>query len=187
MKSEYLVISCSLNPESNSRKMALSAFEILNQRGGAEWLDLREYELPLCDGGSAYSHKNVEVVAQKIRDAKCILLGVPIYNFDVNAAAKNLIELTGRAWTEKVVGFLCAAGGKSSYMSVMSLGNSLMLDFRSLIIPRFVYADGSSFDDNAVSDALVKTRIEELVETAIGLTHQVSEQANRANPTSKSM
>ncbi|HEY9732992.1 MAG TPA: NAD(P)H-dependent oxidoreductase [Drouetiella sp.] len=182
MKSDYLVISCSLNPESNSRKMAKGAFDILNQHGGAEWLDLREYELPLCDGGAAYGHKHVEVVAQKIRDAKCILLGVPIYNYDVNAAAKNVIELTGRAWTEKVVGFLCAAGGKSSYMSVMSIANSLMLDFRSLIIPRFVYADGSSFDDTTVSDALVKTRIEELVETAIALTGPVAEQAQKANP-----
>lgn len=182
MKCEYLVISCSLNPESNSRKMAKAAYDILNEHGGAEWLDLRDYELPMCDGGAAYGHKNVEVVAQKIRDAKCILLGVPIYNFDVNAAAKNVIELTGRAWTEKVVGFLCAAGGKSSYMSVMSIANSLMLDFRSLIIPRFVYADGSSFDDTTVSDALVKTRIEELVETAIALTGPVAEQAKKANP-----
>lgn len=177
MKSDYLIISCSLNPESNSRKMARAAYEILNQRGGAEWLDLREYELPLCDGGSAYGHNNVEVVAQKIRDAKCILLGVPIYNYDVNAAAKNLIELTGRAWTEKVVGFLCAAGGKSSYMSVMSVANSLMLDFRSLIIPRFVYADGSSFDESSVSDAIVKTRIEELIDTAVTLTEPIAARA----------
>ncbi len=177
MKSDYLVISCSLNPESNSRKMARAAYELLNQRGGAEWLDLREYELPLCDGGSAYGHNNVEVVAQKIRDAKCILLGVPIYNYDVNAAAKNLIELTGRAWTEKVVGFLCAAGGKSSYMSVMSIANSLMLDFRSLIIPRFVYADGSSFDESSVSDAIVKTRIEELIDTAVTLTEPIAARA----------
>ncbi|MBS1956965.1 MAG: NAD(P)H-dependent oxidoreductase [Cyanobacteria bacterium SZAS-4] len=182
MKSDYLVISCSLNPESNSRKMAKAAFDLLQQRGSAEWLDLRDYELPICDGGPAYGHGNVEILAQKIRDAKCVLMGVPIYNFDVNAAAKNLIELTGRAWTEKVVGFLCAAGGKSSYMSVMGVANSLMLDFRSLIIPRFVYADGSSFDATSVSDALVKTRIDELVETAITLAGPVAEQAKKANP-----
>lgn len=182
MKSDYLIISCSLNPESNSRKMAKAAFEILNQRGGAEWLDLRDYELPICDGGAAYSHKNVEILAQKIRDAKCILMGVPIYNFDINAAAKNLIELTGRAWTEKVVGFLCAAGGKSSYMSVMGVANSLMLDFRSLIIPRFVYAEGSSFDDTSVTDALVKTRIEELADTAVTLTDSIGQKAKDARP-----
>jgi FMN reductase len=181
MKSDYLIVSCSLNPDSNSRKMARAAFDLLNEKGGAEWLDLRDYELPICDGGAAYSHSNVEIVAQKIRDAKCVLMAVPIYNFDVNAAAKNLIELTGRAWTEKVVGFLCAAGGKSSYMSVMGVANSLMLDFRSLIIPRFVYADGSSFDNESVSDALVKTRIEELVDTAITLT-EPARQAKRANP-----
>lgn len=183
MNGKYLVISGSLNPESNSRKMARAAFEILGQKGAAEWLDLRDMELPMCDGGAAYGHGNVEVVAQKIRDANCILLGVPIYNFDINAATKNLIELTGRAWTEKVVGFLCAAGGKSSYMSVMGVANSLMLDFRSIIIPRFVYADGSSFDATSVSDPLVKTRIEELADTAVTLTESVAARANQANST----
>ena len=68
--------------------------------------------------------------------------------YDLNAAAKNFIELTGRAWTNKVVGFICAAGGKGSYMSVTSFMNSLMLDFRCIIIPRFVYTDASGFDDD---------------------------------------
>ena len=31
-----------------------------------------------------------------------------------NAAAKNLIELTGKAWEDKIVGFACAAGANSS-------------------------------------------------------------------------
>ena len=30
-------------------------------------------------------------------------------------------------------------------MSVMGLGNSLMLDFRTVVVPRFVYATGEDF------------------------------------------
>ncbi len=56
-----------------------------------------------------------------------------------------MIELAGSAWEDKIVGFLCAAGGMSSYMSVMAYANSLMLDFRCVIIPRFVYATGDIF------------------------------------------
>ncbi|MEY2550767.1 MAG: hypothetical protein QOG12_911, partial [Verrucomicrobiota bacterium] len=78
------------------------------------------------------------------------------------AAAKNLVELTGSAWEEKVVGFLCAAGGMSSYMSVMAFANSLMLDFRSVIIPRFVYATGRAFEGDDLKDPQVGERIEEL-------------------------
>ena len=44
-------------------------------------------------------------------------------------ALANLVELTGRLWENKVVGFLCSAGGPGSYMSIMGLANSLMLDY----------------------------------------------------------
>ena len=95
---------------------------------------------------------------------------VPIYNFDVNAAAKNLIELTGSSWSGKVVGFACAAGGKSSYMSVMGVANSLMLDFRAHIIPRFVYATGESFGEASVTDPDLQLRLKEFSDEMIRVT-----------------
>jgi NAD(P)H-dependent FMN reductase len=80
----------------------------------------------------------------------------------VSAAAKNMVELTGSAWEDKIVSFLCAAGGMNSYMSVMAFANSLMLDFRSVIIPRFVYATGDAFEGDELKDKKVGKRIEEL-------------------------
>ena len=65
---------------------------------------------------------------------------------------KNMIELTGSAWEDKIVGFLCAAGGHTSYMSVMSYANSLMLDFRCVIIPRFAFATSDAFDGERITD-----------------------------------
>ena len=159
----YLVISSSLNPKSLSRLLALAAFNTFKKKGVfAEWLDLADHSIPFCDGDS--THKNPEVInlREKIQNAKGILFAVPIYNYDVNAAAKNLIELTGDAWTNKVVGFLCAAGGKSSYMSVMGLANSLMLDFRCLIIPRFVYSTGEDFEEDGTIDPNLENRVSEL-------------------------
>ena len=130
---------------------------------GAEvdFIDFQKIELPMCDGDSAYSHPEVEKMRSRIEAAKGILIAAPVYNFYLNAAVKNLIELTGSAWEDKVVGFLNAAGGYSSYMSVLSVANSLMLDFRCVIVPRFVYAVGSAFRDGAVSDGKVARRIDE--------------------------
>lgn len=163
-----LVISCSLDPDSRSRVMARHAVESLTERGAAsELLDLQEAPLPLCDGSSAYEDPRVQDVSDVIRRAEGILLAAPVYNFDVNAAAKNLLELTGKAWTEKVVGFLLAAGGQSSYMSIMGLANSLMLDYRCLILPKFVYATGQAFDEDELADAMISARIDELTETLI--------------------
>ena len=160
----YLVISSSLNPKSLSRLLALTAFNTFKKKGiFAEWLDLADHPMPFCDGDSTHKNPEAKNLREKIHNAKGILFAVPIYNYDVNAAAKNLIELTGDAWTNKVVGFLCAAGGKSSYMSVMGLANSLMLDFRCLIIPRFIYSTSEDFAEGKVTDPQVKDRISELI------------------------
>ena len=85
-------------------------------------------------------------LSTEVETADGILIAAPVYNYDVAAATKNMIELTGSAWQDKIVGFLCAAGGMGSYMSVMAYANSLMLDFRCVIIPRFVFATSEAFD-----------------------------------------
>ena len=161
-----LVISCSLNPGSRSAILARHAHQALPDAG---FVDLRESPLPMCDGGAAYHHENVAPLARQITDAAPILLAAPIYNYDVNAAAKNLIEMTGRAWTGKVVGFICAAGGQGSYMSVMTLANSLMLDYRCLIVPRFVYATDEHFAADGSAGDEVLVRVRELCQAATGL------------------
>src|SRR5262249_23105196 len=148
-----LLISGSLNPESNSRLLILEAQKRLEKKGTpVTYVDLRDYPLPLCDGDKAYEDPNVDKLSAIIKKADVILLGVPVYNFDMNAALKNLVELTGSAWENKIVGFLCAAGGRSSYMSVANFGNDLMLDFRCLIIPRFIYAVGNDFSEDSVTN-----------------------------------
>jgi FMN reductase len=62
-----------------------------------------------------------------------------------------------------------AGGGRSSYMSVMSLANNLMFVFRCVINPRFVYADGSSFNDGVLIDKEIEERIEKLAASTIKL------------------
>lgn len=166
----YLVISTSLNPDSKSFLLAHEAFTQLGAAGHkVEFLDLRKVRLPICDGAAAYGRTSVRKVTEKIKKATCILVAVPIYNFDCGAAAKNLVELTGEAWSEKTVGFLCAAGGRSSYMSIMGFANSLMLDFRCLIVPRFVYADKAAFQGGAIADDTIVRRIEDFVAKAVAL------------------
>lgn len=173
--SRYLVISGSLHPESRSRFLARSARTRLEQLAesqtvsqtqtpAVQWLDLAEYPLPFCDGHSAYSDPNVGDLSARIKAARGILLASPIYNYDVNAAVKNMIELTGRSWQDKVVGLMCAAGGPGSYMSLMSLANSLMLDFRCLVLPRFVYATGDAFSAEGIEDPEIQERVLELAD-----------------------
>ncbi len=167
---KYLVVSTSGNPDSNSRRMGRTAFAHLQKlKVDPTWLDLREMDLPICDADKCYGTPGAQKLSKAIKSADGIIVAAPVYNYDVSASAKNMIELTGSAWEEKVVGFLCAAGGMSSYMSVMAYANSLMLDFRTIIIPRFVYASGDAFEGDNV-DGEVAQRIEQVAEELVRFT-----------------
>ncbi len=171
-----VVISCSLHRQSRSYVLARDMVTNFEKLGVTVPLyDLRDYELPFCNAGTSSEHPHTIEMKRVIAEAQTVIMTVPIYNFDVNAVAKNLLELTGRAWTNKLVGFLCAAGGRSSYMSVMNISNDLMLDYRCLIIPRFVYAVGDDFGDDRlptmhVSSPTIIERMEQLALVTVELT-----------------
>lgn len=168
---KYLVVSTSGNPVSKSRQMGKVAFASLQTAGvDCTWLDLAEMDLPLCDADACYGVPAAQQLSAAIGAAEGVLVAAPIYNFDVSASAKNMIELTGRAWRDKVVGFLCAAGGATSYMSVMAYANSLMLDFRCVIIPRFVFATNAAFDEETLIDAKTIERIDQVAAELVRFT-----------------
>src|SRR3954452_19598964 len=168
---KYLVISTSGNAESNSRIMGRVAFDQLEKKQvDCEWIDISALELPLCDADKCYLNPAAQKLQKTIDAADGMIVAAPVYNYDVSAAAKNMIELTGSAWEDKVVGFLCAAGGMSSYMSVMAYANSLMLDFRTVIIPRFVYATGNAFDGDNLTDANFGDRVRQVADELVRFT-----------------
>jgi len=171
MEPQFLVISTSGNSESNSRIMGRVAFQHLQKRGAnSEWIDISALDLPLCDADKCYLNPAAQKLKKTIAAADGMIVAAPVYNFDVSAAAKNMIELTGDAWEDKIVGFLCAAGGMSSYMSVMAYANSLMLDFRTVIIPRFAYATGDAFDGDRMVDKKIEKRVEQVADEVIRFT-----------------
>src|SRR5881397_2250684 len=168
---KYLVVSTSGNPDSNSRRMGRAAFAHLQRRKiDCAWIDISEMDLPLCDADKCYLNAGAQKLNKAVESADGILIAAPVYNYDVAAAAKNMIELTGSSWEEKVVGFLCSAGATSSYMAVMAYANSLMLDFRTVIIPRFVYATGHAFEGDTPSDPKIVERIEQVADELVRFT-----------------
>jgi FMN reductase len=169
--SKHLVISTSGNPDSNSRRMGRAAFAHLQKKKvDCDWIDIRELDLPLCDADKCYGMPASKKITAAIDRADGILIAAPVYNYDVAAAAKNMIELTGSAWEDKIVGFLCAAGGHGSYMSVMAYANSLMLDFRCVIIPRFAFATSDVFDGERMTDKKIAQRIERVADELVRFT-----------------
>ncbi|MEM6474289.1 MAG: NAD(P)H-dependent oxidoreductase [Planctomycetota bacterium] len=164
----FLVLSASLHPDSRSRILATACQARLESLGrSVNLFDLATTPLPFCDGASAYGDANVAALGELIESAEAIFVASPVYNYDVNAVVKNAVELTGKRWTGKVVSMMLAAGGSGSYMSAMGLANSLMLDFRCLIVPRFVYATGESFEGGRLADETIEGRVNQLIEETL--------------------
>ena len=172
----FLLFSCSLRDGSRSRVMAETLRAELEGAGKeVEYLDLRDAGLPLCDGDDCYNHLATKALRASVAAADGIIFVTPVYNFQASASAKNIVELGGSMFEGKVVGFLCAAGGRNSYMSVMSLANSLMLDFRCHILPRYVFASKDSFSDGELADAESSGRIGELARELVRVSRALVE------------
>lgn len=167
----HLIISTSLRPQCRTLALAEKTLAIFQEnKADATLINIQEMDLPFCDGEDCYNHPAVISLTDQIKEADSLVIASPVYNFYLNAAAKNLLELTGSGWQEKVVGFICNAGGKSSYMSVMPFADSIMLDYRCKVIPKFVYATGDTFDGREVVDGKILDRLQELIETVISWT-----------------
>ncbi len=172
-----LILGCSLNPGSSTQILARDAAEIFRSLGvPVDVFDLRERPLALygVETKDASLDANAAAVTAAVRAADAIVFAVPIYNYDVNAAAKNVVEHVGSALEGKLIAFLCAAGGSASYMSVMSLANSLMLDFKCLVVPRFVYSTGECFRDGKIVSSDIATRLRKLCEEVVRLGRALS-------------
>jgi FMN reductase len=158
-----LVLSTSLHPASRSRMLAEHARAALAHRGAqVAWFDCRDVQLPFMDGHSAHGHEATQALQRALGACDAVLVATGIYNYDVSAVAKACMELGGRAWNDKTVGIACATGSMVSYMSHMGFVNSLMLDFRCVVVPRFVYATGDAFRDGKLADEPTIARMAEL-------------------------
>lgn len=161
----HIILATSHSPASRSSTLAKTLEERIAALGDdVELVRLRELDLPFCDGGASYEDPAVQALHARIDAADVIAVATPIYNFETGGATRNLVALTGSAWRGKPVAFLCAAGGRSSYMAVMPLASSLMLDFRCVIVPQFVFASDEDFQDDRLISDDVAERIGKLAE-----------------------
>jgi FMN reductase len=184
---KILVISCTLNPESH-RTVALAQYaaEDLKSKGqNVEFIDLRQYKLPINNGHeqSAFDDPQVKELHDRIDKAQAIIIVAPIYNYNVAAAAKNLVELTthkhkdilsGQAWRNKIVGFIGVSGGAGSMLAFFPFLNGLMMDSKVVIVPTVVMASSSDFNDKSQVSAEIKKRIEELSSNVVKFTNALA-------------
>jgi len=127
---------------------------------------MADLDLPACDGRECYGHPATIEMTAELGKADAIVLVSPIYNYDLNGAAKNLIELTGQSWKGKAAGLICNAGGEKSYLAPLGFVNSLAIDYRCLVSPRFVYVTREDFqaDNQLAPESPIRQRLDFLAQ-----------------------
>ena len=154
------VVDAGAAPSSLTSVLCRSMGQALRRRGArALMLEAQPGAiLPFGEGNS----DGAERMRDGLAEADGVVLCFPVYNFNMNATLKALIEHCGPAMAGKVVGLMATAGGRFGYMSVLSVVQSLMFDLRAWIVPRQVYALTDDFDGESIGSEEVRQRVDQL-------------------------
>ena len=110
-------ISGSLRAGSYSQQALKVAIDRVQALGAdVEILDLRQLNLPFCDGSKEYpDYPDVAKLRQAVLEADGIILATPEYHGSISGVLKNALDLMGFAeFTDKVTGFISVLGGQSN-------------------------------------------------------------------------
>lgn len=102
---------------------------------------------------------DMDTLAQKIKDAENIILGMGIYNYSISDALKIILDNCFAGSTGKFYGLLTAAGGDRSYLATMNLTQICMNQYRMIQLPRIIYATGSDFVGDDISNEELLERL----------------------------
>ena len=126
-------ITGSLRDQSYSAKALQQVITRVEALGAeVEIVDLREMNLPFCNGGDEYPHyPDVIKLRDTVKEADGLILATPEYHGSVSGVMKNALDLMSfEHLSDKVVGMISVLGGQSN--------SNALNDLR--IIMRWVHA-----------------------------------------------
>lgn len=135
-----------------------------------EVLDLKDFDLPFCDGRDpALYDGDARKVIDQIMDADFILLGTPIFQASIPGTLKNLFDLVPmEAFHNKVMGFIATGGTYQHYLVVENQLKPIAGYFRAFTTPDYVYIHDDHFNElREIVDPDIKDRIEKLAKELI--------------------
>jgi FMN reductase len=110
-------ISGSLRPDSYSAQaLEIAATRVRALGAEVETLDLRNMNLPFCNGGDEYpDYPDVKKLQTTVKDADGLILVTPEYHGSVSGVLKNALDLMSfDELSDKVTGAISILGGQSN-------------------------------------------------------------------------
>ncbi len=110
-------IAGSLRPDSYSQAaLQIAAQKVAALGATVEILDLRQMQLPFCDGGDDYpNYPDVKRLQDTVASADGLILVSPEYHGSISGVLKNTLDLMSfDQLSGKVAGFMSILGGQSN-------------------------------------------------------------------------
>jgi FMN reductase len=164
-------IGGSLRPDSYSQR----ALEIAAQRAEAlgasvEILDLREMQLPFCDGGKDYSaYSDVERMQKAVERADGLILATPEYHGGVSGVLKNALDLMSfDQFSGKVIGLISVLGGQPNSNALNDL-RLIMRWVHAWVIPEQIAIGQAwkAFDEDGLLDEKLSQRFDQFAQSLV--------------------
>ncbi|MGL5074828.1 MAG: NADPH-dependent FMN reductase [Waterburya sp.] len=165
----------SLRPDAYSALALQQAINRVQALGAeAEILDLREMNLPFCDGGSDYpNYPDVDLLRDNVKAANGLILATPEYHGSVSGVLKNALDLMSfEHLSNKVTGLISVLGGQSNSNAL----NDLRIIIRWVhghVIPEQIAIGQAwqAFDsEGKLKDAKLSERFDNFAESLVNYT-----------------
>lgn len=140
-------------------------------------LDLRQMNLPFCDGNNGYEdYPDVEVLRQTVKEADGLILVTPEYHGSVSGVLKNALDLMSFEHLDsKVVGAISILGGQSNSNALNDL-RKIARWVHAWVIPEQV-AIGQAWqafnDDGKLTDPKLAERLDKFVHSLVESTQKL--------------
>ncbi|MGA9383183.1 MAG: NADPH-dependent FMN reductase [Phormidium sp.] len=171
-------IGGSLREDSYSQlalKIAAQRIEALGAE--VEILDLREMQLPFCNGEDEYpDYPDVEKLRNAVQQADSLILATPEYHGSVSGVMKNALDLMSFAQlSDKVTGLISVLGGQSNSNALNDL-RVIMRLVHAWVIPEQI-AIGQAWkafsNDGKIVDEKLSQRFDEFAQSLVESTQKL--------------
>ena len=179
----FAIISSSLDANSRSVKLAGECRDYLTGKGQeARVLSLKEHLLPPFDNDTVFKSEAYQFLHRETLTADSLIFASPVYNWGCCGELKRYIEAVGStpmdgslhgAFYDKVLTFVCSAGGVASYMAFGTTAVSMMIDFKCVINPYQLYVHNRHWEEEKMI-AEKQARLAKTMDVAIDLTQGLS-------------
>ena len=171
-------IGGSLRSESSSyQALNLAIARVQALGASAQILDLRQMQLPFCDGGDEYpEYPDVNQLRETVAEADGLILATPEYHGGVSGVLKNALDLMSfEQLSGKVTGLISVLGGQSNSNAL----NELRINMRwvhAWVIPEQI-AIGQSWkafsEDGKLLDEKLSQRFDQFAQSLVENTQKL--------------